>query len=338
MNLPINMTRDTSGHVYLDPDIAVLLGAASRAAYDDYANRNNPAYTPAAIPFPIGTFNFVQRFTGFDDVAWGLGDEERYGVIFQWSEQADVYVFAFRGTSSVYDMLLDLESAAPAVFVPYKNPGNFPDDVHVADGFNKVYATKNDTMTASMQAQLFEIIQTLPTPPGQILITGHSLGAALATLFTMDVAVSRPDIAVANINFASPRVGQSKWQSTYDQTYGLLNRTICVRNSFDLVPKVPPQNWPFDFQDVGQVFPVAFNVTGIHVDLPALVLAWHALSNYMYVVSRATVNNPQVWTGTFPDSEHDSWQMESVDPSTSATELELAKSRQDVKRILAQLV
>lgn len=336
MNKFVNIAKDTSGTVYLDPNTADLLGQASALAYTDFSNTKNPNYTPPAIAFSDGSsFNFLQRFTGFDDVVWGSGEEERYGLVYQWSAQSDIYLIAFRGTSSVYDMILDLESATTTPFSPYNNPGNFPSDAHVGDGFYKIYSTKNQSMPATMQQQLFELINNLPTPASQIVITGHSLGSALATLFSLDMAVSLPKVSIANINFASPRVGTANWQTAYNQTYGLQNSTIEIRNSYDLVPKVPPEAWPFDFKNVGNVFPVSFSVKDYHIDFSEMVLSWHALTNYQYVVNRATVNSPQVWTGEFIDQAHPEWNMISYNPYSSTSDIEKSKSRKEVQKLIS---
>lgn len=334
MNSFVNITKDASGGVYLDPNLAALLGNASLEAYTDFSKANEPTYTPPALVYGTTTFNYVNRFTGFDDVAWGSGSEERYGVIYQWSAKSDVYLIAFRGTSSAYDMVLDLESATTIAFSPYQNNENFPSDVHVGDGFNKIYSTKNHSMSASMQQQIFDFITSLPTPPSQIVITGHSLGSALASLFTLDVAASLPEISVANINFASPRVGPAKWQTIYNQTYNLQNSTVEIRNSYDLVPKVPTSQWPFDFRDVGNLFPVSFSVKNYHIDFGEIVLAWHALKNYQYVVNNATVNSPQVWTGQFTDQAYPTWEMVSYNPYTTTSDIEKSQDRSTIRSLV----
>ena len=330
----IQVMKDASGNIYLEPNLATLLGNASAEAYTDYANSSNPGYTPPPLQDGNTTFNFIQRFTGFDDVIWGDGDEERYGLIYQSSTQSDTYLIAFRGTSSVYDMVLDLESGRKASFYPYTGSSNFPSDIEIGDGFYKIYSTKNQTMPASMQQQIFEAINNLPTPANQILITGHSLGGALASVFTLDLAVSLPKAAITSITFASPRVGTSNWQTIYDETYHLQDKTIRVRNSYDLVPKVPPAEWPFDFKDIGEIFPVSFGVKGYHIDFPEIVLAWHSLKNYQYVLNKALGNSPQVWADDFPDQIHSGWEMQSYDPYKSSSAVENAQKRVDVENLV----
>ena len=179
---------DSTGRVFLDPTLTTLVGAASLEAYTDYENRNLPHYTPPNLNYGTRPYKYLKRFTGFDDVLWGTGQEERFGLIYQWSARSDYYLIAFRGTSSPYDMVLDLESAVTAEFKPYRNPGNFPSPVYVGDGFNKIYSTKNQSMPASMQRQLFNDIANLSTPPSHIIITGHSLGCALGSLFALDMS------------------------------------------------------------------------------------------------------------------------------------------------------
>ena len=322
---------DSAGNVHLDPTLTTLVGAASLEAYTDYANSNSPNYTPPNLNYGSRPFVFLKRFTGFDDVIWGTGKEERFGLIYQWSARSDTYLIAFRGTSSVYDMVLDLESAVTAEFRPWQDPGNFPAPVYVGDGFNKIYASKNQSMAASMQGQLFDDIVKLPTPPTTIIIPGHSLGCALASLFTLDLAVSQPQIAAINVNFASPRVGTESWQNTYNITYGLEDRTVRIRNSFDVVPKLPPEGYPFDFRHIGLMFPVSFGLKSyLHIDVPLIIDSWHSLLNYRYVVDRAVKNSPQVWTGEFQDQAYKKWEMVSYDPFTSSTDLETADAKQEL--------
>ncbi|HTF95666.1 MAG TPA: lipase family protein [Cellvibrio sp.] len=320
--------------MHLDPNIVNLLAAASAAAYQDFTNSNVPGYTPEPLTHNGIIFNYVQRFTGFDDVAWGSGKEECYALLYHSANENTVYLMAFRGTSSADDMLLDLESGASEAFKPYLVVDNFPADIHVGDGFNKIYTTKNYSMSDSLQVQLFEALKKLTNPPTKIIITGHSLGGALASLFALDIAACSPDIDVYSLTFASPRVGTSKWQTAYNQTYKLFERTIRVRNTYDLVPKSPAEHWPFDFCDIGQTFFVSFSVEKDHIQLSDIILSWHALTNYTYVTTRAVLSNPQVWTGEFPDQAHNGWNMMSYDTDVKNSALEQAGSRNEVQQLL----
>ena len=259
---------------------------------------------------------------------WGSGQEERFGVIYQWSARPDVYLIAFRGTVTPYDMAMDLEAATTSEFKPYKQTPSFPSPVHVGDGFNKIYADKSAQMAQSMQEQLFSKLANLSTQPKQIIITGHSLGCSLGTLFALDMAVSMPKVELFNMNFASPRVGVHSFYNAYNQ-YGLADKTIRVRNLYDLVPKVPFSDWPFDFKHVGLEFDVSFSLKSyLHIDFPAIVDAWHSLLNYRYVVDKAVQARPQVWTGDFEDQAHPGWNMISYDPKLSLGHAEIEQLKQ----------
>lgn len=326
-------TDSASNQVHLDPTFTNLLLAASAEAYTDYNNTNNPDYNVPDLTSGTVTFKFLQRFTGFDDVVWGTGKEERYALLYQAANQANTYLIAFRGTASVWDAIVDLESAVTTPFTPYKNPGNFPGDVHVGEGFNDVYTTKNNQMSASLQTQLFNALQQLPDAATEIFITGHSLGGALASLFTLDLAVSLPDIGITSITFASPKVGAHVWQRTYNETYKLLNKTIRVCNDYDWVPRLPP----IGFYAIGQEFAVSFTVEKDYIEVQDVVLARHALTNYTWVVSRAVTASPQVWTGTFNDQEKTTWEMVSYDPYTHSTTSGLQKIGQDFEQFLEKI-
>ena len=69
------------------------------------------------------------------------------------------------------------------------------------------------------------------TKDKNILITGHSLGAALATL----VAGRLNDPTVVLYTFGSPRVGDGKWNSMQKFTH------YRFRNNNDIVTRVPPR-------------------------------------------------------------------------------------------------
>ena len=326
MNIETDFKFDAAGQVQLEPTLTTVVGAASLETYTDFAKRNSPDYSPPELNFGTQPFQFLDRFSGFDDVAWGSGTEERYGLIYQWSTRSDVYLIAFRGTDSLDDMLLDLESGVVENFKPYRDVATFPTTVHVGDGFNKIYATKNAHMAQSMQEQLFTKLANLPTAPREIIVTGHSLGCALASLFALDIAVSLPNVNISNINFASPRVGVKSWATAYDNTYGLMKKTIRIRNLHDVVPKVPSSDWPFDFRHVGFEFDLSFTLKSYaHLDLAGILDAWHALLNYRYVVDQAVLVSPQVWTGSFKDQVRLIWDMLSLDPTPSLGNKQIAE-------------
>src|SRR5262249_20894795 len=77
-------------------------------------------------------------------------------------------------------------------------------------------------------------IVSLPAKP--LLVTGHSLGGALAILFTSRWESEKYPI-LATYTFGCPRVGNAKFCEWYNALRGA--RTFCVVNEEDLVPRLP---------------------------------------------------------------------------------------------------
>jgi len=77
-------------------------------------------------------------------------------------------------------------------------------------------------------------------PNYRFIITGHSLGAALAHVAALDLVDTNyliPLAKTAVITFASPRMADSALQSYYTSKFGA--RSLRVANAYDIVPKVP---------------------------------------------------------------------------------------------------
>ena len=77
--------------------------------------------------------------------------------------------------------------------------------------------------------------------PRTLWITGHSLGAGLATL-AAERARRIANFAVSGVyTWGSPRVGDETFKQKYAEA-GLADRTFRFVNNTDIVPKIPPGN------------------------------------------------------------------------------------------------
>jgi triacylglycerol lipase len=284
----------------IDPTLTLALAQASFAAYSDYLEE--PFQSPP-------NYRLVARWTGWNEFALGFGAEARFGLLFQSVAPAPTgtYIFAFRGTNSDMDVYADLFVNTVA-FSPYR--GQVSPVPSVANGFYSIYNSMGGSMTQSMRQQLFSLFNQYQ--PQKVYVTGHSLGGALSQLFTLDLGVSMPETWVANLNFASPMVGLSDWQTAYESQPAQndpARRTIRVYNYWDYVPALP--GWLIGYKDVGRGFRTSFYVKNAWY--PYL---WqrHSLANLQTVLENAVWQNPQVWVSTFPDAFDPNLQMSSVIP------------------------
>jgi hypothetical protein len=273
---------------YLDPDLTLALVQASVAAYSDYEKK--------PYVWPKG-YNLVAHWTGWDEF-FGSGVEERFGLVFQSKLDPTEFIFAFRGTDSDWDILEDLFIETTS-FSPYE--GKVNPTPSVASGFYSIYNNRGASMIQSMRQQLFALLDKFK--PQKVYITGHSLGAALSQLFTLDIAVSRPGLWAANINFSSPMVGLSDWKTAYEsQPAQKSPETVTVRvyNYWDVVPSLPDLPPPLpQYTHVGVGFRTSFYADSIFWYLyPG---ASHSVLNLQVVLKNALPLNPQVWVGLFQD-------------------------------------
>jgi triacylglycerol lipase len=156
------------------------------------------------------------------------------GPGFGWVAQnvADgVAIATFRGTQSADDWLHNLDFIL-AAYQPIPSAGM----VHA--GFQLYYMT--------IRSSLLSLLAKVAPACRRLILTGHSLGAALSELAAPDVlhhlnARWQPEVQ----NFAGPRVGQSDFVNVFDAQIDICFRVV---NIWDLVPNVPP---PLIFEHVG---------------------------------------------------------------------------------------
>jgi hypothetical protein len=115
-----------------------------------------------------------------------------------------------------------------------------------------------------------------------IEVAGHSLGAALATLYTLDNAYTGKINNPALCMFASPAVGDSTFTTAFN---GLGLTSWRVVNAPDLVPKLPPQLLGFTHVDTLQQYSSTGKVT------PSLA-CWHALATYLSLIDPTLQPDP----------------------------------------------
>jgi triacylglycerol lipase len=131
---------------------------------------------------------------------------------------------SFRGTSDVPDWLADLDA------IP-ENYSWIPKFGQVHAGFQDVYDLVRESIATNLA--------TATAGCDQILVTGHSLGAALAVLAAPDIFQNMPPNTIEPrlITFAGPRVGLSDFVDAFNADIESCFRVV---NFLDIVPLVPP--------------------------------------------------------------------------------------------------
>ena len=159
----------------------------------------------------------VTAIEGYDTFA---GINRHFGN-YLYSSDLEMGVLVFSGTiypSEWYDDA-DIKQIAPT------NLSNYSDGILVHRGFYNIYN--------SMRDRIKELLLEQP-PRQQLVITGHSLGAALATLCYFDLA-NRENSAIL-YSLAAPRVGNIPFASFLSQR----SQVYRIFNTEDLIPDLPP--------------------------------------------------------------------------------------------------
>ena len=141
-------------------------------------------------------------------------------------------VLAFRGTDSrsIYNWAENMRYWRTDLPLPV--PGAAGAMVHT--GF---YVSWNASALApNLTAAALSLAAAHPAAP--LYITGHSLGAALATVAAVDIAAKLPrSVRVRLVTFGSPRVGNAAFAAFVRQATDASTR---VTHNRDIVPSVPP--------------------------------------------------------------------------------------------------
>lgn len=165
-------------------------------------------------------------------------------------------VVVWRGTVERLETLSDIflcQASAETVLGPstaaaYK-------DAKVHRGFLSVYTYRNEKFQHDQNSvkdqvlnEVREQMKKYKDEVTSITVTGHSLGASLATLNAVDMVANgvnvppasskQPPCPVTAILFASPRVGNSVFKAAFASFPNL--HALNVRNDFDPVPSIPP--------------------------------------------------------------------------------------------------
>ncbi|EIN06312.1 alpha/beta-hydrolase [Punctularia strigosozonata HHB-11173 SS5] len=165
----------------------------------------------------------------------GGDDEEVPGYFIAHDPDANQIVVAHQGTNS--HSIISIANDAAFAQVPLNKtlfPVQWSNDTKVHQGFQETQGRTADGVLSGVQNAIAK------TGVKNILVTGHSLGAAIATMDAIMLSQNLDsDVNINTIVFGLPRGGNSNWANLVDKT--LAPQFAHISNQHDPVPTVPPQ-------------------------------------------------------------------------------------------------
>ncbi len=301
----------------LDQAEAAFYGRFIDAAYSMFLRdpaQLKPVPVPGEIPDPYELVAWINM----NDFGIFSTEPKFYGLLARHQQNRHQFVLAIRGTEGAMEWWDD----AVTRLVPF---AQVPHAGRVEKGFDRIYSSlkvikvpradegANRAMTAAQPAsvegsfaeQLQHLADSLEDadmrmairaepqrrPPRSFVVTGHSLGSALATLFGIENKEKNTFDVSTICTFASPRVGDSE----FVRQFNLLPVTSWrLVNTQDLVPKVPLRiPWFFDYHHVDTLY--EFSSKGVVKWNPA---CWHSMKTYLHWLDPAVAVDPNCKAGS----------------------------------------
>jgi predicted lipase len=286
----------------LDSKLALTLGHLVETAYQMWdAAKKLPfpeSLTPPA-PDPLPGGYRMQAWIQMADFAFGSQEKRFYGFIAVDEEGRAALVI--RGTEGWIEWYDD----AVAWLTPFRQ---VPNTGLVSVGFDKIYSSLQAVRyTPEVHARVVESGRPAAPLPGtfvqqvdQVLdatatlepralvpgvepgapqavvdVTGHSLGAALCTLYAIAHSADSRHALSTICTFASPRVGNTAFVGAFDR---LPLTSWRIVNDQDFIPKLPPHiPLVLDYQHVNEAY--AFTSAGMTTFSPT---CWHDMGTYLH--------------------------------------------------------
>ena len=148
------------------------------------------------------------------------------------ASQDEFVVVAFRGTQEIEDFVTDLVLD----FEPWS-----------AGRVHHGFLTALEVAWAEVEAAIDEMRDQSQT----LWITGHSLGAALATLATSRLQIDQQKTVDGLYTFGSPRVGDKVFAAAYDEV--CKEKSFRYRNNDDVVTRIPLPGYFLPYRHIGSV-------------------------------------------------------------------------------------
>lgn len=205
-------------------------------------------------------------------------------------------VISLRGTATCLEWVENLRATLTSL------PGEVKSGCGsmVESGFLSLYTSSTDTCPSlrdMIREEIARVLETYGDEPLSFTFTGHSLGAALATLAAYDINTTFTNAPIVTvISFGGPRVGNRRFRCSLEKNGTKILRIV---NTEDLITKVPgfviennevPGWWqrhvaetPWEYADVGKELRLSSRVSPYLNNIN--VATCHELSTYLHLVN-----------------------------------------------------
>lgn len=221
-----------------DPDLAMTGWTYSKAAFCTPADLMAWNCTSCAVYNP-----------GMGDVAVFDSPTTEEQAFVGYNKLTQTIVMSFRGSDNLPNWIYDLDF----FYTAYPNAacnntvglGPKGEGCQVHRGFLDVYQSVQQGVFEHA-SELFTQYTTATSKP-KLLVTGHSLGAAVAILAGVDATLQFLDKAsdIAIYTFGEPRVGNPQWALWASEHVIPGGKQYRVTHEADPVPRLPPYEWGF---------------------------------------------------------------------------------------------
>ncbi|EOX96477.1 Fungal lipase-like domain - like 10 [Theobroma cacao] len=149
-------------------------------------------------------------------------------------------VIAYRGTATGLEWLENLRATLTPLPNADSKPGPDGSEPMVESGFLSLYTSgtaESPSLQEMIREEILRLLQTYGDEPLSLTITGHSLGAALATLTAYDIKTTFKRAPLVTVmSFGGPRVGNRSFRRQLEKQG---TKVLRIVNSDDLITKVP---------------------------------------------------------------------------------------------------
>ena len=247
-------------------------------AYEMYAESIQGGGAPNLTPplpsdFPIDEYKLLTYLVA-DDKFNQQYPTQFYGFYAVNINDPEEIIIAIRGTESIAEW----ESDAEFALVPFSEVSG---GGKVCQGFHEIFQTfaimSEHSTIEERDFDFRKPVQEMTANGVRAVMVGHSLGSALANLFSLDIVANATTTVNLDIYpFASPKTGDITFQQKYNATISSCTR---VTNEPDFVPTLPPGS---DYYPVGQNYEID-STTSLNVKNS--IPCYHSLLTYLFMLN-----------------------------------------------------